>query len=57
MTMSAVGNINRKSVMQTINNIMMANNKDIMKSPHTRTSTMTPREGSPLELQDCQVMR
>jgi hypothetical protein len=36
MTMSAVANANRKSVVQPINNnIKMANNKDIMKSPHT----------------------
>jgi hypothetical protein len=50
-TMSIVANINLKSMVQTINNIKMANNKDIMKRPHTRTSTTTtPREGSPQEL-------
>jgi hypothetical protein len=55
VTMSAVANINLKSMVQTINNIKMANNKDIMKSPHTRTSTTTtttPPGGSPQELQD-----
>jgi hypothetical protein len=58
MPMSAVANTNRKSMVQTINKIKMANNKDIMKIPHTRTSsTTTPREGSPHELQDRQVMR
>jgi hypothetical protein len=58
VTMSAIDNLNLKSMVQTINNIKMANNKDIMKFPHMRTSTTTtPREGSTQELQDHQVMR
>jgi hypothetical protein len=57
VTMSAIDNLNLKSMVQTINNVKTANNKDIMKRPHTRTSTITtPREGSTQELQDCQVM-
>jgi hypothetical protein len=53
-TMNTVANLNLKSMVQTTDNLQ--DGVHDMKSPLTRTSTTTPRGGSPQELQDRQEL-